>query len=88
MTTAVRLTLAYDGTDFRGWARQRDPAIRTIEGSLTELLEQILQEPVKLSVAGRTDAGVHARGQVASFRTPSAVEPGRLRRAVNGRLAP
>ena len=88
MTTVVRLTLAYDGTGFRGWARQRDPAIRTIEGSLTELLEQILQEPVKLSVAGRTDAGVHARGQVASFRTTSGLEPERLRRAVNGRLAP
>jgi tRNA pseudouridine38-40 synthase len=88
MTTVVRLTLAYDGTGFRGWARQRDPAIRTIEGSLTELLEQILQEPVKLSVAGRTDAGVHARGQVASFRTTSGLEPERLRRAVNGRLVP
>ena len=84
----IRLTLAYDGTGFHGWARQRDPAIRTIEGSLTGFLERIVREPVKLSVAGRTDAGVHARAQVASFRTTSGVEPERLRRAVNGRFAP
>ena len=84
----VKLTLAYDGTDFRGWARQRDPSIRTIEGELTAHLERILQEPVKLSVAGRTDAGVHARGQVASFRTNAAVEPDRLRKALNTALAP
>ena len=84
----IRFTLAYDGTAFRGWARQRDPAIRTIEGSLTELLERIVREPVKLSVAGRTDAGVHARGQVASFRTTSTVAGDRLGRAINGRLGP
>jgi tRNA pseudouridine38-40 synthase len=84
----VKLTLAYDGTDFHGWARQRDPSIRTIEGELTTQLERILQEDVKLSVAGRTDAGVHARGQVASFRTGSAVHPDRLRKAVNTALAP
>jgi tRNA pseudouridine38-40 synthase len=84
----VRLTLAYDGTGFRGWARQRDPRIRTVEGVLTERLETVLREPLKLSVAGRTDAGVHARGQVASFRTTSAVGPDRLLQAVNGALAP
>jgi tRNA pseudouridine38-40 synthase len=84
----VKLTLAYDGTDFHGWARQLDPSIRTIEGELTAQLERILQEPVKLSVAGRTDAGVHARGQVASFATASSVEPDRLRKAVNTALAP
>jgi tRNA pseudouridine38-40 synthase len=84
----IRLTLAYDGTAFRGWARQRDPTLRTIEGVLTDRLETVLREPVRLSVAGRTDAGVHARGQVASFRTTSAIEPDRLRAAVNGALAP
>jgi tRNA pseudouridine38-40 synthase len=84
----VRLTLAYDGTGFRGWARQRDQRIRTVEGALTERLETVLREPVKLSVAGRTDAGVHARGQVASFRTTSTVAPDRLRQALNAALAP
>jgi tRNA pseudouridine38-40 synthase len=84
----VRLTLAYDGTGFRGWARQRDPRIRTVEGVLTERLETVLREPVRLSVAGRTDAGVHARGQVASLRTTASVAPERLRSAVNDALAP
>ena len=84
----VRLTLAYDGTDFRGWARQRDPSIRTIEGVLLAHVERVLREPVKLSVAGRTDAGVHARGQVTSFPTGSAVSPDRLRGALNRALAP
>jgi tRNA pseudouridine38-40 synthase len=82
------MTLAYDGTDFRGWARQRDPAVRTIEGVLRGHLERVLQEPVRLSVAGRTDAGVHARGQVASFATGSPVAPERVRKAVNAVLAP
>jgi tRNA pseudouridine38-40 synthase len=84
----VRLTLAYDGTGFRGWAKQRDPSIRTVEGELVSHLERVLREAVKLSVAGRTDAGVHARGQVASFRTGSAVSPDRLQKALNSALAP
>ena len=82
------LTLAYDGPAFRGWAMQRDPSIRTIEGELVLHLERVLREPVKLSVAGRTDAGVHARGQVASFRTETSVAPGRLQNALNSVLAP
>jgi tRNA pseudouridine38-40 synthase len=88
VTRTIRLTLAYDGTGFRGWARQRDPSIRTIEGELSAHLERILQGHVKLSVAGRTDAGVHARGQVASFITDSPVPPERLQKALNGALAP
>jgi tRNA pseudouridine38-40 synthase len=82
----VRLDLAYDGTGFRGWARQRDPGIRTVEGEVTAVIERVVREPVKLSVAGRTDAGVHARGQVASFGTTSRVDPIRIRDAVNGAL--
>jgi tRNA pseudouridine38-40 synthase len=86
--SVIVLTLAYDGTDFHGWASQRDPSIRTIEDELTSHLERILREAVKLSVAGRTDAGVHARGQVASFPTTSKVEPDRLRNALNSALEP
>ena len=84
----IRLDLAYDGTAFRGWATQRDPEIRTVEGVLGDALEELLREPVSLSVAGRTDAGVHARGQVASFRTGSTRTPAQIREFLNGRLAP
>ena len=60
-----RLTIAYDGQPFRGWARQE--GLPTVQGALEEALEILLGEPVALTVAGRTDAGVHALGQVASF---------------------
>ena len=60
-----RLTIAYEGTGFAGWAEQ--PGLRTIQGELEAALERILGEHVSLTVAGRTDAGVHAWGQVASF---------------------
>jgi tRNA pseudouridine38-40 synthase len=82
------LDLAYDGTDFHGWAAQRDPTVRTVEGVLTAALEELLREPVSLSVAGRTDAGVHARGQVASFVTNSSRTPKQVRDFLNGRFAP
>jgi len=77
----VRLDIEYDGTGFRGWAKQ--PGLRTVEGELEGSLATVLREPVTLTVAGRTDAGVHARGQVASFATT--VEPGTdLARRLNG----
>src|SRR3982750_4836840 len=81
----LKLDLAYDGTDFRGWARQRDQ--RTVQGVLEASLERVLRELPKLSVAGRTDAGVHARGQVASFPTDGALDLERVQRGVNGLLA-
>jgi tRNA pseudouridine38-40 synthase len=88
MARTIRLDLAYDGTDFRGWAAQRDPSVRTVEGTLAELLERTLGERVRLFVAGRTDAGVHARGQVASFATSSSRPPERIRAFLNGELEP
>jgi tRNA pseudouridine38-40 synthase len=87
-TRIVRLDLAYDGSGFRGWASQGDPAIRTVAGELGDHLERILRERPSLAAAGRTDAGVHARGQVASFATASAVPPDRLAAALNAALAP
>ena len=62
---ATRLDIEYDGTAFAGWARQ--PGHRTVQGELERGLEILLREPVTLTVAGRTDRGVHAWGQVASY---------------------
>ena len=67
--TRFRIDLAYDGTDFAGWAIQ--PAQRTVEGVITDALQRIFQRAVKLTVAGRTDAGVHATGQVCHVDLPS-----------------
>lgn len=59
----IRLDIAYDGTHFRGWARQ--PALRTVQGTIEDALARIVGSDTRLVVAGRTDAGVHASGQVA-----------------------
>ena len=80
-----RLDVAYDGSGFRGYARQ--PGQRTVQGELEKALETVLGAAVKTSVAGRTDAGVHARGQVVSFHG-TAIEPRRLVRALNGLVGP
>jgi tRNA pseudouridine38-40 synthase len=61
---SARLVLEYDGSEFAGWARQ--PGRRTVQGVVEEALATVLRRPVELTVAGRTDSGVHARGQVAS----------------------
>ena len=63
----------YEGTDFAGWAAQ--PERRTVEGVLSEALSTVLRQPVKMSVAGRTDAGVHASGQVVSFQADTELRP-------------
>lgn len=83
----VRLDLAYDGTDFRGWARQR--GVRTVQGVLTEAIAKLLGSEPKLSVAGRTDAGVHAEGQVASFHASDTdLDLDRVQLALNRMLGP
>ena len=66
----------YDGADFAGWAAQ--PGARTVEGELSEALSTVLRRPVKLSVAGRTDAGVHASGQVVSFDADTDLLPAQI----------
>jgi len=81
---SVRLDIEYDGAEFSGWARQ--PGLRTVQGELEAALGTVLGESVELTVAGRTDAGVHARGQVASFAIGPEV-PADLARRLN-RLCP
>lgn len=77
----IRLDLAYDGSQFHGWAGQ--PGLRTVEGVLVKALETLFREPLAITVAGRTDAGVHARGQVVHVDVDSkmlAGMPGRSNR--------
>jgi len=72
----IRLLLAYDGTDFSGWAKQKarpleaGRPLRTVQGLLEEALEKIHRAPARIPCAGRTDAGVHAAGQTANFQSP------------------
>ena len=79
-----KLTLEYDGTDFAGWAAQ--PGQRTVEGELRTALDQVFPGWTGLAVAGRTDAGVHALAQVASFSGTAGPPPARAPVALNGVL--
>ncbi len=81
----VRLLVAYDGSGFAGFAR--NVGVETVGGTLETHLSQVLREPITLTVAGRTDRGVHAWGQVCSFDTTADVDPVRLRRSLNSMCA-
>jgi tRNA pseudouridine38-40 synthase len=81
-----RLVLAYDGTGFRGFAIQ--PEQRTVEGVLGKAINQVLHGEVGITCAGRTDAGVHAWGQVVSFDATPGLDPDRLAQSLNGMLGP
>jgi tRNA pseudouridine38-40 synthase len=80
----LRVVVAYDGTDFSGW--QWQPGRRTVQGCLEEALRELLGEEVFVRGAGRTDAGVHADGQVASFALASRIPPHGLLRGLNSIL--
>lgn len=84
MARTFRLTLAYDGTDLHGW--QVQPNVATVQGLLMDAASRILGGPVKVVGASRTDAGVHALRQVASFVTESPMAPAELGRALNALL--
>jgi tRNA pseudouridine38-40 synthase len=80
----LKLVLEYDGTGFRGWAAQ--PGLRTVEGELRAALDKVFPAWDGLGVAGRTDAGVHARGQVASVDVHRGAPPARAAEALNAVL--
>jgi len=80
----LKLTLAYDGTAYAGW--QVQPGQKTLQGVLEEALEKITGRPVRTTASGRTDAGVHALGQVVSFQTENRLPVDVLRRALNAQL--
>src|SRR5229473_2136506 len=82
----IKLTIAYDGTDFHGWQIQKDKP--TVQGEIVEVLRRITQEQIHLHGSGRTDAGVHALGQVSSFKTQSTLSTGAFQRALNAILPP
>ena len=82
----IRLLLEYDGTDFVGW--QTQPNGRSVQEELTRVLDGLLGEHVNVIGAGRTDSGVHARGQVANFRTGNPMPAATVLRALNGLLPP
>jgi tRNA pseudouridine38-40 synthase len=87
--TTYRLTLAYDGTDFQGWQAQARTPARTVQGTLEEALLRLGGADagrVAVAGAGRTDAGVHALGQVASFALEAGWDPASLLRALNAVL--
>jgi tRNA pseudouridine38-40 synthase len=82
----LRLLIAYDGTGFHGW--QRQPNAPTLQGLLEETIGKIIAEPVSVQGAGRTDAGVHASGQVANFLTACRIPCRNLQKALNDALPP
>jgi tRNA pseudouridine38-40 synthase len=84
MERNIKLVLAYDGTEFHGW--QRQAGVRTVQQDVEDVLRRVLQHPLNARGASRTDAGVHACGQVATVRTSSSIPVEKVQRAVGGRL--
>jgi tRNA pseudouridine38-40 synthase len=82
----IRLTLAYDGTDFHGW--QVQPGLTTIQGTLEDVMAEIEKRPVHVAGSGRTDAGVHALEQVAACSIENPIPLDNLRKAMNRLLPP
>lgn len=85
MQRNIRLLIAYDGTEFHGW--QHQPGYRTVQESIQQAIRRVVRHQIALIGSGRTDAGVHAKGQVANFETTCEIPCDNLRKAIGSRLA-
>ncbi|MGN1349758.1 MAG: tRNA pseudouridine(38-40) synthase TruA [Anaerovoracaceae bacterium] len=83
----ILLKIEYDGTDFSGWQRQPQPEVRTVQDQLEQALSRVCGGPVQIDGTGRTDAGVHALGQCATFSGDFGIPTERIKKAVNDILA-
>lgn len=81
----IKLTIEYDGTNYAGWQIQKNTRL-TIQEAIEKTLSKVVQEKVKLTASGRTDAGVHAAGQVANFKTESLIAAKNIQKALNSLL--
>jgi tRNA pseudouridine38-40 synthase len=84
MLRNIRLLIAYDGTDFHGW--QTQPGFRTVQETIEQAIRRVARHQLSLVGSGRTDSGVHARGQVANFETTCEIPNENLRKAIGSRL--
>ncbi len=84
MERNIKLLIAYDGTEFHGW--QHQPGLRTVQGEIEDVARRVIRHPLSIKGSGRTDAGVHARGQVANFKTTSTIPTDNIRRAIGSRV--
>jgi tRNA pseudouridine38-40 synthase len=84
MERNLKLIIAYDGTNFHGW--QRQAGVRTVQAELEAAAQRVIRQPLEVVGASRTDAGVHARGQVAHLRTATSIPTANLHRAIGHRL--
>jgi tRNA pseudouridine38-40 synthase len=86
MSTRYKMTIAYDGTDYAGW--QIQPRKNTVQAEIERVLHELTGKTIRIHHSGRTDAGVHAKGQVAHFDLDKPVEPGRFQNSLNALLKP
>jgi tRNA pseudouridine38-40 synthase len=82
----IKLEIEYDGSNYQGWQVQKSHQSKTIQETLEKTLRKILQEKIRLIASGRTDSGVHAKGQVANFKTTKRIPLEKLQKALNALL--
>ncbi|WP_300380389.1 tRNA pseudouridine(38-40) synthase TruA [Clostridium sp.] len=82
----IKLTIEYDGTNYQGWQKQKDRRVKTIQETLEKAISVLTNEEINVQGSSRTDAGVHARGFVANFKTTTNIPESKYREALNSKL--